>query len=301
MGTNILTFIGTVGYLAAPFLLAALGGLLCEKSGVVNLALEGFMISGAFAAATAQVLLFKVLTVNTWIIALIAGGVLSLIIALLFAVAVIKAHTDQTITGIAINLISLGLTIFLVQIIFNSERTPTFVQGMTRDPWLHFYPSVYLSLIVFLLVWLFLRSTNNGMRLQACGEHPEAVESAGLKVRSFRYFAILSSGLLAGLGGACLVLTQTTQYSRFTINGQGFIALSAVSFGRWQSPKVLLAALVFGLSVTMAIYSTDISWFQQIPAEVFSMFPYVANIVALILFSRSGAAPAALGANYSGR
>ena len=137
-----------------------------------------------------------------------------------------------------------------------------------------------------------------GLRLRACGEHPQAAASAGINVERTRYIAVILSGALAGLAGACLVLTQTIQYTVYTINGAGFIALAAVSFGRWLPKGVLGSSLLFGTSVALAIYMVNIPSLRFLPSEFFSVMPYLITLITLVIFSGKEYAPRAVGQPY---
>jgi len=169
--------------------------------------------------------------------------------------------------------------------------------GMQTD-FLGIYPTAYIAIGVVVLSWFILYKLPFGMHLRSCGEHPSAAESVGINVKRMRYFAVLSSGILAGLAGGCVVLTQTIQYTSNTINGRGFIALAAVSFGRWKPLGVLGAAFLFGAAQAFAIIANNIPALRVLPTEVFNILPYVTTLVALVLFSGKNFAPRAAGKPY---
>jgi len=285
--------------IVAPILITAIGGMISEKSGVVNIALEGLMMIGAMSAAAAHVLMEGSGMNHTLslILAMVIGTVIGGLFSLLHAVAAINLNADQTISGTGINLLASGVTIFASQILFNADRTREFRMGMQTDV-LGFYPTAYIALIVVLLSWFVLYKLPFGMHLRACGEHPGAAESVGINVKRIRYIAVLASGMLAGLAGGCVVLTQTIQYTSNTINGRGFIALAAVSFGRWRPAGVAGAALLFGTAQAFAIIANNIPALRVLPTEVFNILPYVVTLVALVLFSGKNYAPAAAGKPY---
>ncbi|HKL59011.1 MAG TPA: ABC transporter permease, partial [Sphaerochaeta sp.] len=245
--------------IVAPILITAIGGMICEKSGVVNIALEGLMAIGACTAASAHVLMESAGVPHhiSIILALISGAFAGGAFSLIHAVAAINLNADQTISGTGINLLSSGVTIFASQILFSADRTREFRMGMQTD-FLGIYPTAYIAIAVVVLSWFMLYKLPFGMHLRSCGEHPSAAESVGINVKRMRYFAVLSSGLLAGLAGGCVVLTQTIQYTSNTINGRGFIALAAVSFGRWRPLGVLGAAFLFGAAQAFAIIANNI-------------------------------------------
>lgn len=285
--------------IVAPILITAIGGMISEKSGVVNIALEGLMMIGAMSAAAAHVLMEGSGMNHTLslVLAMMIGTVIGGLFSLLHAVAAINLNADQTISGTGINLLASGVTIFASQILFNADRTREFRMGMQTDA-LGFYPTAYIALVVVLLSWFVLYKLPFGMHLRACGEHPGAAESVGINVKRIRYIAVLASGMLAGLAGGCVVLTQTIQYTSNTINGRGFIALAAVSFGRWRPAGVAGAALLFGTAQAFAIIANNIPALRVLPTEVFNILPYVVTLIALVLFSGKNYAPAAVGKPY---
>lgn len=285
--------------IVSPILIAAVGGMICEKSGVVNIALEGLMGMGAFTAAASHVLMETVLGGGSvWVallLAAIAGGIFSLI----HAFASVSLNADQTISGTGINLLSTGLTVFFSQILFNADRTKQFQLGMLPMGDSGIYPTAIIAVVVVVLAWFFLYKIPYGLRLRACGEHPHAVESAGVNVKKIRYVAVLISGILAGLAGGCLVLTQTIQYTSNTINGAGFIAIAAISFGRWKPHGITGSSLLFGSAVAFSIYVVNIPALSNLlPAEFFSLLPYAITLLALVAFSGKNHAPRVAGKPY---
>ena len=165
--------------------------------------------------------------------------------------------------------------------------------------WSGIYPTALIALAVILIVWFVMYKLPFGLHLRACGEHPHAAASVGINVRRIRYIAVLASGFLAGLAGGCLVLTQTIQYTSSTINGAGFIALAAVSFGRWRPAGITGSSLLFGSAVAFAIYVVNIPALRNLfPSEFFSLLPYVITLLALVVFSGKNYAPAADGKPY---
>ena len=295
----ILGMLPSVLMIVAPILITAIGGMICEKSGVVNIALEGLMAIGACTAAAAHVLMEgSGMPHNlSLFLALVMGLLVGALFSVVHAFAAINLNADQTISGTGINLLANGVTIFASQILFNADRTKEFRMGMQTDG-LGVYPTAYIALAVVLLSWFVLYKIPFGMHLRACGEHPGAAESVGINVKKMRYIAVISSGLLAGLAGGCVVLTQTIQYTSNTINGRGFIALAAVSFGRWRPLGVTGAALLFGTAQAFAIIANNIPALRVLPTEVFNILPYVVTLAALVLFSGKNYAPSAAGKPY---
>lgn len=294
--SSILGMLPSILMMVSPILIAAAGGMISERSGVSNIALEGLMGIGAFAAATVHVLLEAGTPFSIWIALLVATAA-GCAFSLIHAYASVSLKADQTVSGTGINLLSTGGTLFLCQIIFRQERTEPYRLGMMPGPG-GIYPTAYIALAVIILSWYVLYRRPFGLRLRACGEHPSAAASAGIDVKKMRYLAVLASGALAGLAGGCLVLTQTIQYTIFTINGAGFIALAAVSFGRWLPLGIAGSSLLFGTAVALAIYMVNIEALRGLPPEFFSILPYLITLVTLVAFSGKEHAPRAIGQPY---
>jgi simple sugar transport system permease protein len=201
------------------------------------------------------------------------------------------------ISGTGINLLANGITVFFCQILFQQKRA-NFKMGM--QAWcLNLSPTVWIAAILLILSWFILYKRPWGLRLRAAGEHPSALASAGVDVIKIRYIAVLISGALGGLAGASVVLTQTTEFAFNTINGKGFIALAALSFGRWVPLGILGSSLLFGASSALAVNSNNIAFLKSLlPAEFFSMLPYLITLATLIIFSGKDYAPRASGQPY---
>lgn len=296
---------------STPIILAALGGLFSERSGVVNIALEGLMMIGGFTSATVIVFLERSTSLAPWI-ALLAGALAGGLISVIHAYLSINLSSDQVISGTAINILSGGLTIYLAQIIFGQQRTQTFLRGFVKTTYpglseipiigrllfTNIYPTVYLTFIILIVCWYVLYKTSFGLRLRATGEHPHAVDSMGINVYKMRYIGVILSGVLAGLGGGVMVLTQDTQYTAISIHGTGFIALAALIFGKWKPLGLMLASLFFGFSQILSIYSKDFTLLARFPDEYFKALPYILTIVALVIFSGKAVGPKAAGEPY---
>ncbi|HCG64383.1 MAG: sugar ABC transporter permease [Spirochaetae bacterium HGW-Spirochaetae-4] len=295
---TLIGMIPSILMIVSPILITAVGGMICEKSGVVNIALEGLMGVGAFAAAATHVLLEATgLGMPSIWISLGIGALIGAAFSAIHALASINLNADQTISGTGINLLADGVTIFAAQILFSADRTREFKMGMQTDS-LGIYPTAYIALVVVVAAWFILYKLPFGMHLRACGEHPHAADSVGINVKKIRYIAVLASGLLAGLAGGCIVLTQTIQYTSNTINGRGFIALAAVSFGRWRPIGVTFAAFLFGTAQAFAIIANNFPALRVLPTEVFNILPYVITLIALVVFSGKNYAPRASGKPY---
>jgi simple sugar transport system permease protein len=282
--------------IVSPILIAAVGGMICERSGVVNIALEGLMAIGAMTAAVTHVLLETKIGVSIPLalgLASLAGCLFSLI----HAFASITLRADQVISGTGINLLSNGITVFVCQLLFRMDRSQNYRMGM-KSGLFGIYPTIWIGLAILGISWFVLYKRPWGLRLRAAGEHPQALASAGVNVIKIRYIAVLISGLLAGLAGGCIVLTQDIQYTVSTINGKGFIALAAVSFGRWLPLGILGSSFLFGMSSALAVNIINIKGLQFLPSEFFNALPYLITLITLVLFSGKDYAPKASGQPY---
>ena len=290
--------ISTIMMLAAPILIIATGGMICERSGVTNVGLDGLMSIGACTAAIVHQLLEAAGVGRISLtVALLAAALVSMLISVLHAIASVDLKSDQSISGTGINLLATGITVFVCQRIYGTDRSTEFKMGMVKDG-IGFYPTLYIAIVVVVLAWFILYKTPFGMHLRACGEHPAAADSVGINVRRIRYIGVLSSGFLGGLAGGCAVLTQTIQYTNTFVNGRGFIALAAVAFGRWTPLGVTGASVLFGASLALSTISSMTPALKVIPSQVFNIVPYLVTLIALIAFSGRDYAPKAVGIPY---
>lgn len=297
---------------AAPIMIAALGGMISERAGIVNIALEGIMLFGAFAAAAIIILLesFELFESAPWLsimVAALAGGLFSLVLA----VSTISFSADHTIAGTAVNMLAAALTVYFTQIIFNQQRSYTYLGGFNKITvpilsdipliggfFTQIYPTIFIAIILVIIVYFVLYKTPFGLRLRSCGENPQASASMGINVIKTRYIAVFLSGLFAGLAGGIVVLTMDTQFSASTIHGLGFIAVASIIFGKWKPLGIAGAALFFGLSQTIGVYANMIPGLNLIPSELFLAIPYVLTVVALIAFRGKSVGPKAAGEIY---
>ena len=290
--------ISTIMMLAAPILIIATGGMICERRGVTNVGLDGLMSIGACTAAIVHQLMEAAGVGRISLtVALLVAALVSMLISVLHAIASVDLKADQTISGTGINLLAAGITVFACQRIYGTDRSTEFKMGMVKDG-LGFYPTLYIAIVVVVLAWFLLYKTPFGMHLRACGEHPAAADSVGINVRRIRYIGVLSSGFLGGLAGGCAVLTQTIQYTNTFVNGRGFIALAAVAFGRWTPLGVTGASLLFGTSLALSTISAMTPALKAIPTQVFNIIPYLVTLIALVIFSGRDYAPKAVGIPY---
>lgn len=272
--------------LATPLIFASMGGMMSERSGVVNVALEGFMLFGAFAGAVAGH--YFVSAWIGWAFAMIAG----LLIGALYALFVIELKANQIITGSAFNLLAMGLIPFLTKILFDSTgSTPALLaeDRFTFEPLI-----VGLLLVTALAFWLY--KTRSGLWLQFAGEHPEALLASGVSVKKVRWAAVCASGVFAAWGGASLSLFLASSYSPMMTGGRGFMALAALIFGKWKPLPTLAACLLFAFAEAMQIrlQGTRIGD-NEIPVQFIQIMPYVVTIIALAGFIGKSRSPKALG------
>lgn len=297
------SFLATGLVLGTPILLAALGELLVERTGVLNIGVEGVMLGGAFAAA-----------LGAWAsgsaaIGVVAAGATGVALALLFAFATVRLGADQIIAGAALNLIALGATGALYRALLGATGTalvlPTLVP--LEVPVLRHLPVVgaalfgqhalvYLGLCLTPVLAFLLLHTGIGLRLRALGDHPQAAASLGLPVRRDRTLALAAGGALAGLGGAALTLAATNTFVEGITAGRGFVALAVVVFGRWSPWGVLGGALLFGLASALQFQFQAAA--LTVPYQLFLMLPYALTLAVLLVSSGEAAAPRALGSRY---
>jgi general nucleoside transport system permease protein len=287
-------FFSTIRF-ATPLIFAALGGMFSERSGVINIALEGLMLAGAFTAA--------VVTYETsnpyfgFLCGMIAGGVL----AAVYAISVIQFEADQVVSGFGINILMLGLPALLSSAIYDSAGS---TQQIAKEYQLPAFADINIaSILAFLLVpfcWYVMYKTPFGLRLRAVGENPSAADAAGVRVQKLRYFAVILSGVLAAAGGAYLSIGQSSLFTRGMTAGRGFIALAALILAKWQPVPVLFACLFFGfteaLTIPLSSYKFDSG--EPIPTQFVQILPYVLTIIVLAGFIGLSRAPKALGIPY---
>jgi general nucleoside transport system permease protein len=272
-------------HLATPLVLAALGGLYSERSGVINIALEGLMLAGAFTAAAVTHYVG-----SPWV-GLLAAIVAGILLAGVHAVACIRFKADQVVTGTAINILMIGVPAVLSGALFLSSGSTPQIPKANLIPW----TPVVLAVLVVVVTYYVLYYTPFGLRLRAVGENPEAADAAGINVRRIRYTAVLISGALAAIGGAYLSIGQSSLFTRNMTAGRGFIALAALIFGKWRPIQTMLACLLFGFADAIA---TQMQGVIDIPVQFIQMIPYVLTIVVLAGFIGLSRAPRALGIPY---
>ena len=277
--------------LATPLILAALGGMFSERSGVINIALEGMMLAGAFTAAAVTWAVG-----NPWL-GLLAGIGAGVALASIHAVACIRYKADQVVTGTAINILMIGLPGFLSGAFFLSSGSTPQIPREQLIPW----TPIVIAIALVPISWHVLYRTPFGLRLRAVGENPEAADAAGVSVAKARYSGVLLSGMLAGIGGAYLSIGQSSLFTRNMTSGRGFIALAALIFGKWRPVQTMLACLLFGLTEAISIQMQGVVKMpsgDDIPVQFVQMVPYVLTIVVLAGFIGHSRPPRALGLPY---
>jgi general nucleoside transport system permease protein len=296
--------------LATPLVLAGTGGLYSERSGVINIALEGLMLAGAFTAASVTYY-----SHSPWVglgAAIVAGA----LVASLLAVACIRFKADQVVTGTGINIMFIGLPAVLSGAMFlSSGSTPQIPKDNLLPDLYRFFPSFVpawrvltdvsiVSVIALLLVAVtayVLYRTPFGLRLRSVGENPEAADAAGVSVNRIRYIGVILSGALAGIGGAYLSIGQSSLFTRNMAAGRGFIALAALIFGKWRPVQTMLACLLFGFAEALTIQMQGVKLLpsgEEIPVQFIQMIPYIVTIVVLAGFIGQSRAPKAIGIPY---
>ena len=303
MLNNILLAINITLMYSAPLIFAALGGVITQRSGVDNIGIEGMMTIGAFVATAVGYF-----TGSPWLGFLI-GGLAGAAMAVLHAVASIHLQGNQTISGVAINFIGLGLALFLSRLFFDGatqtqpvpKKLPKILSLLGMDTSnltinaINIDITVPLAILLTVAMWFFLYKTKWGLRVLACGEHPAAADSLGVNIYVIRYVCCILSGLLAGFGGAAMTLAVVSNFSPTVISGHGFIALAAVIFGKWTPQGALRACLLFGFAQAMVVM---LGGMDYIPTQLLAMLPYVLTMVVLVLFVGRSEAPKANGVPY---
>ena len=301
MLSNITLLIGITLMYATPLVFGALGGVISERSGVVNIGIEGMMTIGAVSGAATSFF-----TGNAWL-GFFVGGVAGGTFALLHAVAAVTFRADQNVSGIALNLLGPGIALFAARL---------FWDGGTQSPIINTLPKIFgpsafagtplaslnvdvtvvLGILATVIVWFVLYKTKWGLRVRAVGEHPAAADTLGINVSRTRFACVVLSGVMAGLGGASITLAIIPQFTQTAVAGQGFIALAAVIFGKWTPHGAFGACLLFGMAQALVIILGG--GVVPIPSESLACMPYILTLVVLVLFVGRSVAPKADGVPY---
>ncbi len=290
--------------LATPLIFGSLSGVLCERAGVVNIAIEGQLLAGAFCAAIVGSM------TGSLVAGVLAAVIGSVLVSMVLAVFAIKYLVNQVIVGVVLNVLVAGLTSFLFStvMIANPEKfnaPPSF--EVIRIPFLADIPIFgpiffnqtilgYGMYVAVFLVWFGLFKTRWGLRVRAVGEHPKAADTVGIKVNSLRFWNVVLAGVVAGIGGAFFTLVTSSSFNKEMTAGQGFIALAALIFGRWNPIGAFFAALLFGFSLNLSFVLTILG--TPVPSQFMQMLPYAVTIFAVAGLVGKSKAPAADGEPY---
>jgi simple sugar transport system permease protein len=293
-----------------PLLIVALGGMFSERSGVVNIALEGIMVMGAFTSIFFINITQTYMSGNTQLlIAILIAAVTGMVFSLFHAIAAVNLKADQTISGTALNMFAPAFAIFIariVQTVQQIEFKNTFriveVPILSKIPILgemlfkNSYITTYLGILILILSSVVLYKTKFGLRLRACGENPHAANTAGIKVELIQYAGVLISGALAGIGGLVFVVPTSTNFNA-TVSGYGFLAVAVLIFGQWKPKYILFASFFFGFmkALSNSYASIPFLFALNIQSNIYKMIPYIATVLVLIFTSKKSAAPRASG------
>ncbi|MCL1928035.1 MAG: ABC transporter permease [Treponema sp.] len=300
-------------FFSIPLLIVALGGMFSERSGVINIALEGIMIFGAFTG-----ILFINMFQNALpgqpilILAIFVSSLTGVLVSLLHGYASINMKANQIISGTAINMLAPAFAIYMARMIRTVQQIP-FVNQFRIDKapvlgsipligqlfFQNTYLTTYFGFFILCFSALILYKTRFGLRLRSCGEHPQAADSAGINVYRIRYAGVMISGALAGLGGLVFVIPTSTQFNA-EVSGYGFLALAVLIFGQWKPGRILAAAFFFGLMKVIASSYSGISFLSgiPIPSNIYKMIPYIATLIVLAFTSKKSQAPKSAGIPY---
>jgi general nucleoside transport system permease protein len=301
--TAIVALLAATLRMATPLIFAGLGGVFSEKSGVVNIGLEGMMTIGAFFAV------FGTYITGSTVMGILIGVIAGCALALIHAFLSITLRADQIISGTAINLFATAFASFMIFKVFKKGGQTDLVKSLPYDipkfikgiPYIGDLLSQLNWFVIFALILVFVVSfilykTPIGLRIRSVGEHPAAADTLGINVYKIRYICVALSGALAGLGGAALSLGITPLYREGMVSGRGFIALAALIFGNWTPKGTMWACLLFGFADAFQMKAQGFGW--SLPQEIYAMFPYVLTMLALAGFIGKTQAPAADGVPY---
>lgn len=298
-----------------PLLIVALGALISERSGVVNIALEGIMLIGAFLGIYTISVLEPHAMDSQWVLlaGLLVGGIAGALFSLLHAFAAVNMKSDQVISATALNLVAPAFAVFVARTILSGRQQILFFSSFRIEEipvladipvigdifFQNTYLAFFLGLLILGAVSFFLNKTKLGLHLRAVGENPHAADSLGIKIHHIRYLGVVTSGFLAGFGGVALLTMIASEFNA-TVSGYGFLALAVLIFGNWKPSKILLGAFFFGLMKTISSVYIDIDFLSvlQWPGEFYELIPYVATLIVLIFSSKNSNSPKAAGQVY---
>ena len=286
--TTLALLVSTTLIYATPLILTSIGGTFSERSGVVNVGLEGIMVMGAFSGVVFNLEFADAFGKATPWLGVLVGGVVGLLFSIIHAAATVNFRADHIVSGTVLNLLAPALAVFLCRVIYNKGQTDSITQsfGKFDFPVLAKIPIIgeiffagtsaigYVVIAFTFLAWFVLYKTRFGLRLRSVGEHPQAADTLGINVYFMRYMGVLISGFLGGMGGAIYAQSISGNFSVTTITGPGFIALAAMIFGKWNPIGAMLASLFFGLSQSLAVIGGNLAFLKDIPAVYLQITPY---------------------------
>ena len=300
-------------FFSIPLLIVALGGMFSERSGVINIALEGIMVMGAFISIRfINVFQDRLSGQGLFLLAFLVAAVAGALFSLLHAFASVNLKADQTISGTALNMFAPAFALFMARMVqgksqvpftdtFHIEKVPVLGDIPVIGPMFfqNCYLSTYIGILIFIAASVLISRTRFGLRLRACGEHPQAADSVGINVYKIRYAGVLISGVLAGVGGLIFVIPTSTNFNA-SVAGYGFLALAVLIFGQWRTKGILGAAFFFGILKTLASAYSGIPVIKDlpIPNEIYKILPYVVTLIVLAFSSGKSKAPKAEGIPY---
>jgi simple sugar transport system permease protein len=296
--------LGSALVLAVPIMLGAMAGVMSERVGVVNIAIEGQLLTGAFMAAVVSTI------TGNQIVGLVSAMITAALFSMVLAVFSVRYLAQQIIVGVVLNVLAIGITNFFYQQFLTEDSAATNSPGtlpIISIPFLSDIPvlgsalfenriTVYLAVLIVFLVWFVLFKTKLGLRARAVGEHPLAADTVGINVGRTRFWWVTLGGILAGLGGATLTIGNAGAFGREMSGGLGFIALAVVILGRWHPIYASAAALLFGFSIILRIWANQVS--PGIPTNFITMVPYLVTLIAVVGFVGRSRPPAADGIPY---
>ena len=298
---------------AAPLIFTALGGTFSERSGIVNVGLEGIMVMGAFSSIVFNLSMGDVFGNWTPWVGLLVGGGIGLIFSLIHAVATVNLRANHIVSGTVINMLAPALAIFLTRVLYEGRGQTDFIKfnfGKSNIPLLEHIPilgdiffkgtsaAAFVAILIAVLAWYILFKSRFGLRLRSVGEHPQAADTLGINVYLMRYAGVMISGFLGGIGGAVTAQSISLNFSVSTIAGQGFIALAAMIFGKWNPLGAMGAAIFFGFAQSLSVIGSYIPIIKDVPPVALQISPYILTIIVLVAFIGKSQGPAANGETY---
>nr|WP_315529026.1 ABC transporter permease [Carnobacterium maltaromaticum] len=298
---------------AAPLIFTALGGTFSERSGIVNVGLEGIMVMGAFSSIVFNLSMGDMFGNWTPWVGLLVGGGIGLIFSLIHAVATVNLRANHIVSGTVINMLAPALAIFLTRVLYEGRGQTDFIKfnfGKSNIPLLEHIPilgdiffkgtsaAAFVAILIAVLAWYILFKSRFGLRLRSVGEHPQAADTLGINVYLMRYAGVMISGFLGGIGGAVAAQSISLNFSVSTIAGQGFIALAAMIFGKWNPLGAMGAAIFFGFAQSLSVIGSYIPIIKDVPPVALQISPYILTIIVLVAFIGKSQGPAANGETY---